>query len=123
MKIKLGTILGSVVLISAGLIVIEKFKIDKMLHANSFIEEQVQNVSNLVDNNKDILSSVKLDKVGEAVSSVGNNVTEMFEQVDFNKVGNLIIEKKDALLEFTGEKINGLEKLIEIPMKEIQKNI
>ncbi|WP_270941990.1 hypothetical protein [Romboutsia lituseburensis] len=123
MKIKLGTILGSVVLISAGLIVIEKFKIDKMLHANSFIEEQVQNVSNLVDNNKDILSSVKLDKVGEAVSSVGNNVTEMFEQVDFNKVGNLIIEKKDALLEFTGEKINGLEKLIEIPMKEIQKII
>ncbi|MCR8745487.1 hypothetical protein [Romboutsia lituseburensis] len=123
MKIKLGTILGSVILISAGLIVIEKFKIDKMLHANSFIEEQVQNVSNLVDNNKDILSSVKLDKVGEAVSSVGNNVTEMFEQVDFNKVGNLIIEKKDALLEFTGEKINGLEKLIEIPMKEIQKNI
>ncbi|MPM35949.1 hypothetical protein SDC9_82543 [bioreactor metagenome] len=123
MKIKLGTILGSDVLISAGLIVIEKFKIDKMLHANSFIEEQVQNVSNLVDNNKDILSSVKLDKVGEAVSSVGNNVTEMFEQVDFNKVGNLIIEKKDALLEFTGEKINGLEKLIEIPMKEIQKII
>lgn len=123
MKIKLGTILGSVILISAGLIVIEKFKIDKMLHANSFIEEQVQNVSNLVDNNKDILSSVKLDKVGEAVSSVGNNVTEMFEQVDFNKVGNLIIEKKDALLEFTGEKINSLEKLIEIPMKEIQKNI
>lgn len=123
MKIKLGTILGSVILISAGLIVIEKFKIDKMLHANSFIEEQVQNVSNLVDNNKDILSSVKLDKVGEAVSSVGNNVTEMFEQVDFNKVGNLIIEKKDALLEFTGEKINGLEKLIEIPMKEIQKII
>lgn len=123
MKIKLGTILGSVVLISAGLIVIEKFKIDKMLHANSFIEEQVQNVSNLVDDNKDILSSVKLDKVGEAVSSVGNNVTEMFEQVDFNKVGNLIIEKKDALLEFTGEKINGLEKLIEIPMKEIQKII
>lgn len=122
MKIKLGTILGSVILISAGLIVIEKFKIDKMLHANSFIEGQVQNVSNLVDNNKDILSSVKLDKVGEAVSSVGNNVTEMFEQVDFNKVGNLIIEKKDALLEFTGEKINGLEKLIEIPMKEIQKN-
>lgn len=123
MKIKLGTILGSVILISAGLIVIEKFKIDKMLHANSFIGEQVQNVSNLVDNNKDILSSVKLDKVGEAVSSVGNNVTEMFEQVDFNKVGNLIIEKKDALLEFTGEKINGLEKLIEIPMKEIQKII
>ncbi|MGG7060724.1 hypothetical protein ACQPUZ_21055, partial [Clostridium tertium] len=100
-----------------------KFKIDKMLHANSFIGEQVQNVSNLVDDNKDILSSVKLDKVGEAVSSVGNNVTEMFEQVDFNKVGNLIIEKKDALLEFTGEKINGLEKLIEIPMKEIQKII
>lgn len=123
MKIKLGTILGSVILISAGLIVIEKFKIDKMLHANSFIEEQVQNVSNLVDDNKDILGSVKLDKVGEAVSSVGNNVTEMFEQVDFNKVGNLIIEKKDALLEFTGEKINGLEKLIEIPMKEIQKII
>lgn len=123
MKIKLGTILGSVILISAGLIVIEKFKIDKMLHVNSFIGEQVQNVSNLVDNNKDILSSVKLDKVGEAVSSVGNNVTEMFEQVDFNKVGNLIIEKKDALLEFTGEKINGLEKLIEIPMKEIQKII
>ena len=123
MKIKLGTILGSVILISAGLIVIEKFKIDKMLHVNSFIGEQVQNVSNLVDNNKDILSSVKLDKVGEAVSSVGNNVTEMIEQVDFNKVGNLIIEKKDALLEFTGEKINGLEKLIEIPMKEIQKII
>lgn len=123
MKIKLGTILGSVILISAGLIVIEKFKIDKMLHVNSFIGEQVQNISNLVDNNKDILSSVKLDKVGEAVSSVGNNVTEMFEQVDFNKVGNLIIEKKDALLEFTGEKINGLEKLIEIPMKEIQKII
>lgn len=123
MKIKLGTILGSVILISAGLIVIDKFKIDKMIHANSFIEEQVQNVSNLVDNNKDILSSVKLDKVGEAVSSIGNNATEIFEQVDFNKVGNLIIEKKDALLEFTGEKINALEKLIEIPMKEIQKII